>query len=139
MFRKTLELKVLSCRLSDTATELKNHCVLLRNRDTTEKDKKLFIANVQTIIQPFLNASSSTVFKAAALLSPIPGSAYVHNNDELKRKREHNTRIDRISNTMKGNITGKTSKEENASPCKKITKPNGDTNNLGPIALPQRR
>ena len=40
MFRKTLELNELSCRLSDTAAELKTHCSLLKNRDTTEKTEE---------------------------------------------------------------------------------------------------
>ena len=84
MFRKTLELKELACRLSDTAIELKEHCILMRDVDATEKNKRVSIANIRTIIQPFLDASSSTVFEAAALLSPIPCSAYVHNDAELK-------------------------------------------------------
>jgi len=37
MFRKTLELKELACRLSDTAIELKEHCILMRDVDATEK------------------------------------------------------------------------------------------------------
>ena len=69
------------------------------------KNKQVSITNIRTIIEPFLDASSSTVFEAAAILSPIPGSAYVHNNAELKRKREHNKGIDRISNAMKGTIS----------------------------------
>ena len=37
MFRKTLQLKELACRLSDTAVELKAHCILMRDVDATEK------------------------------------------------------------------------------------------------------
>ena len=36
MFRKTLELKELACRLSDTAIELKEHCILMRDVDTND-------------------------------------------------------------------------------------------------------
>ena len=37
IFHKTLELKELSCQLSDTAAELKSYCILMKDNDATEK------------------------------------------------------------------------------------------------------
>ena len=86
-----------------------------------KKNRRTSITNIRTIIEPFLDASSSTVFEAAALLTPIAGSAYVRNNAELKRKREHNKGIDRISNAMKGTISENHQKKIRRRSAKKVT------------------
>ena len=62
MFRKTLELKELACRLCDTAIVLREHCTLMRDVNATDKNKRVSITNIRTVIEPGICRACAIIF-----------------------------------------------------------------------------
>ena len=99
-FNETLELKELSPRLVDTTVALLDHCKILTDTEISGTKKDESIKKIRKTIVPFLDITATNVMNASNKLAPIAGSYYVHNTDEVERKKEYSHPMDRISSCV---------------------------------------
>ena len=83
-----IELKWISARLSNVATELIELCHLLLDPYYLNRQKSSFFTSIKATIIPFICAASIKISSSTNILSPIEGANCFHKWNEAKRKSE---------------------------------------------------